>query len=591
MEETNKTPHEHGATPQLQPVQTSERIEAMDVVRGFALIGIFFMNIEWFNRSYHEMGNGIPSTAQAWDWWASFFVNYFVAGKFWTIFSLLFGMGFAVMLQRSEAAGRAFFKPYIRRIIALAIFGIIHTVFIWPGDILYSYAFTAAALLLVLFAPWRLIVDCAILFTVLGVISELPQIKALSKGETIHDFFESFFVLAGVTSYMLVIAWFIRGKSMVSIGGKSRPLFSVVFFILGLVLVGGGIAMRKDSDALFSFMAGAFASFLIAFLSARFHQPESSRLWRAALAIYILPFVIGTGVSLSDWGKPVRNVFDSPEAVQLAKEKDVKRIEQEKREAAGLVIEKDAKKDADKKNMSEAKKRIEKDADRINRIKEREKLTAEDNKASQQTVYAVYLKHRFIELIEGPFNPAGLAFLGIALFLLGVWFVRAGIITNIEGHLDLFRRLALFGLPLGWGLSLLSSQIASSHISGVEGDHFGLAFNLLELANLPTCLAYVSILILMLHSKTIFSKVSVFAPYGRMALTNYLSQSLIQGYVFYGWGLGHFGLGRAQQLAFAVTVIILQIIFSHLWLSQFRYGPMEWLWRAITYWKLPPMKI
>ncbi len=137
--------------PALKPIKASERIQALDVIRGFALIGIFFMNIEWFNRSFLTMGTGIPADVHGIDWLASYFVNFFVAGKFWTIFSLLFGMGFAVMLSRSEATGRAFIKPYIRRIIALAIFGILHNVLLWPGDILYSYAFTAAGLLIILF--------------------------------------------------------------------------------------------------------------------------------------------------------------------------------------------------------------------------------------------------------------------------------------------------------------------------------------------------------------------------------------------------------------------------------------------------------
>jgi uncharacterized membrane protein YeiB len=76
-----------------------------------------------------------------------------------------------------------------------------------------------------------------------------------------------------------------------------------------------------------------------------------------------------------------------------------------------------------------------------------------------------------------------------------------------------------------------------------------------------------------------------------MALTNYLMQSLIQASFFYGWGMGHFGMGRASQLGFAVAVIAGQILFSHWWLARFRYGPMEWLWRGITYWTVPALRI
>ena len=84
------------------PMTAGERIQALDVVRGFALLGIFLMNIEFFNRATSEIGHGMPSGLTGVDWFAGWFVAYFVQGKFWTIFSLLFGMGFAVMLTRKD---------------------------------------------------------------------------------------------------------------------------------------------------------------------------------------------------------------------------------------------------------------------------------------------------------------------------------------------------------------------------------------------------------------------------------------------------------------------------------------------------------
>src|SRR3954462_12462121 len=95
----------------LAPVAISERIQALDVVRGFALIGILMMNVEFFNRATSELGMGIQPGLTGINLWVSWFVAYFVIGKFWTIFSLLFGMGFAVMLTRAEAAGRNFVVP------------------------------------------------------------------------------------------------------------------------------------------------------------------------------------------------------------------------------------------------------------------------------------------------------------------------------------------------------------------------------------------------------------------------------------------------------------------------------------------------
>jgi uncharacterized protein len=76
-----------------------------------------------------------------------------------------------------------------------------------------------------------------------------------------------------------------------------------------------------------------------------------------------------------------------------------------------------------------------------------------------------------------------------------------------------------------------------------------------------------------------------------MALTNYLLQTLICTFIFYGHGFGLFGqLERSQQILVVFGVWALQLIISPLWLSYFRFGPAEWVWRSLTYWKLQPMK-
>jgi uncharacterized membrane protein YeiB len=113
---------------------------------------------------------------------------------------------------------------------------------------------------------------------------------------------------------------------------------------------------------------------------------------------------------------------------------------------------------------------------------------------------------------------------------------------------------------------------------------------MMMIGNLPACLGYVGLIVLMLHGGGVLARIRVLAPLGRMALTNYLSHSIIGTLYFYGYGLGHWGMGRAAQVLFVAVVITLQVIFCHWWLARFRYGPMEWLWRAITYWQIPPMR-
>lgn len=128
----------------------------------------------------------------------------------------------------------------------------------------------------------------------------------------------------------------------------------------------------------------------------------------------------------------------------------------------------------------------------------------------------------------------------VGMFLIGSWFVRAGIMENTHAHLPLFRKLAIYGLPIGIGLGLLGSAIATHPVPRSSGtDGWQLAHGLQMLGNLPASLGYVSLAILMLHSASPLNKISVLAPFGRMALTNYLMQSLVASTFFFGYGFGN----------------------------------------------------
>ena len=104
------------------------------------------------------------------------------------------------------------------------------------------------------------------------------------------------------------------------------------------------------------------------------------------------------------------------------------------------------------------------------------------------------------------------------------------------------------------------------------------------LGNLPACLGYLGLVVTMLHSRGAFSSIRVLAPLGRMALTNYLSQSILCALIFYGFGLGLYGQVTGYQL-YGVVMLVwgLQLSWSSWWLKHFRLGPFEWVWRSITY--------
>ena len=589
------------AAPTLAPLPGNQRIEALDVVRGFALIGIFLMNIEFFSRAMSGIGEGMPLGLTGLDWFASWFVAYFVQGKFWTIFSLLFGMGFAVMLTRAERAGRDFIGIYLRRILALAVFGAVHYIYIWQGDILFSYAVAAVALLILLYGKLKPILIAMVLLIAAGFIP-VPG-------------FSNLYGVAGGLAFVGLLALFLRSERHVTLRGISLPLFSVILLSLGLIgIVAAAVFWLLPNGPTepripLSIMGPAFL--IVGWLSAKYHQPAEKRGVRMAVTLYVFSAMVATLFGAVDYLVPepvipadktakvvaVQPVPANPLKVEqsVAAKSDVPVAEKtpaakvaEKTPAAKVAEKTPALKVAEK---TPAEKAAEKKAERAKRLELRQEETQNEVRIMSQGSYAETVLLRAREFLDKAAGDASSATVLIAMFLLGTWFVRSGVMENTAAHLKFFRKLAWIALPLGIGLGLLGSLIAVTHIPGEQHDGFMFASGLKMLGNLPACVGYVGLVVLMLHSKTAFSKINVLAPVGRMALTNYLTQSLIGTFYFYGYGLGHWGMGRAAQVAFVVIVFALQVIFSHWWLARFRYGPMEWVWRAFTYGKTPTMRI
>ncbi len=102
---------------------------------------------------------------------------------------------------------------------------------------------------------------------------------------------------------------------------------------------------------------------------------------------------------------------------------------------------------------------------------------------------------------------------------------------------------------------------------------------------------YLALLTLLLQNPTWARRLALFGPAGRMALTNYLTQSVVCTLIFNAYGLGYFGeLGLSVTLPLVLGVFALQVLFSHLWLAHFRFGPAEWMWRSLTYGARQPLR-
>jgi uncharacterized protein len=376
------------------------------------------MNIEGFVGPLMESVTGINPRFSGADRGMDAAIYVLVQGKFITLFSLLFGMGFALMLERANAAGASGTRLYARRLLALLGIGAAHALLIWSGDILLTYALLGFVLLLFRHTP----------------VARLPK-------------------------------------------------WGIVLYVLPLLLVFGLAVLATLAQ----------------------QDPETAAEFQQGMAT---------------------------QAQQMAALIDGER----QAFGAGSFMQAVAQRAADTGAML-----------------------------------------GFI-----PFFGPGL----LGVFLLGAWFMRSGTIRHSAAHLPLFRRLRNLGFGLGLPLMLWSAwshpTMSFSEIS--LGSALSQAAT--QIANLLMMLAYLSVIVLAMQRPVWAQRLRWLAPAGRMALSNYLLQSVVCTLIFYGYGLGYFErLPRAWQPLFVLVLFSMQVIASRWWLSRYRYGPIEWLWRWATYGK------
>jgi len=394
------------------PVSLSERIVFIDVLRGMALFGILAANMRAFFAPLDVYGNiGALFHGRA-DVVAQFFIDALIQGKFITIFSFLFGLGFAMQMSRAEARGVRFLGFYPRRLLALALFGLIHGLLIWAGDILLTYALSGAILLLF----------------------RKRQQKTL--------------------------LWWAGG-----------------LFALPIVM----------------------SSIFLAIYFSRFRRP---------------------------WMVP--------------KPTDMKKI-------YGII-----------------------------------------NIYAHGTVRQIMAQNWVEWKQQLPFEF--FAIYATALFLLGMWVWRAGIVQRLEEYRPVLKRVCAWCLPVG--------LIVNSYVGVVKAvippDKVSLwnwSANVLWLPGSHILSAgYVSGLALIFMHEDWRRRLLPFAAAGRMALTDYLMQSVVCTLFFYHYTTGLFGrVGPALGLVPTFILYGAQVVFSNWWLKRYRFGPMEWLWRGMTYGKFPSM--
>lgn len=175
-----------------------------------------------------------------------------------------------------------------------------------------------------------------------------------------------------------------------------------------------------------------------------------------------------------------------------------------------------------------------------------------------------------------------------ALFLLGVLAWRTGLLRNPGRHRRVLIGTAMLGLILGLGMTLLDLPDPGSSWRALAP----VVSALIRLSSVVLAIGYGATCIALYTFTGADRAMSLLGPLGRMAFSNYLAQSLIFGWIFFGYGLGLFGrLSSSQAMLLGIAVYVAQVFVSQWWLKRFRFGPMEWLWRTLMYGVRQPWRI
>ncbi len=404
------------------PVLQNERVDLLDVLRGFAILGILLDNMFGFTgwgfltmqqreaipTFYGDVILGLSELA-------------FVNGKFYSLFSLLFGIGFSIILIRNEQKGINPLKIFYRRLIVLAVFGAAHLLFLWEGDILFLYALVGFILPLFRKCSDKTLLTWAVILIASPILIDI--IKVILHVKT-GDFLEK---------------------------------------------IGQGIDKKTGI-------------------------PTDENFGH---------YLYDNGAGWKEW----RNW-----------------------QASGWA-------------------------------------------------------YRYSYIIESNRIPKVLG-----MFLVGFYAGRKMIYAKPEEHQSLFRKMRkwgfIIGIPCSIALALL--EAFGKHIPEPEGLFGTIAY---AVSVVPLSLAYMASICLFWVKTNGENKWKRLAPVGRMAMTNYIMQTVLSIFIFYGVGLGFGGhVGPVIFFPVAIAIYMLQVIYSNWWFRHFNYGPLEWIWRQLTYGKRLPLK-
>ena len=188
----------------------------------------------------------------------------------------------------------------------------------------------------------------------------------------------------------------------------------------------------------------------------------------------------------------------------------------------------------------------------------------------------------FLFLWQTSWRALSMMLLGMALFKMRV--------LSADRSKGFYLRMAGIGLITGVSLSSIGAYTSFAENWSYDYAMFiGLTYN--YVGSLGTALGYIGVIMLMMKSTKLEKLKAGLSSVGKLAFSNYILMSLLGMFIFYGNGLGYFGqVERWQQALIVIAIWMVMFTWSGVWLKNFYFGPLEWLWRVLTYAKLQPFK-
>jgi len=461
-------------TAPLRPIRAKERIEALDAVRGFALLGIFLVNIHLFAAPIGEMFSPAPPEGSSTlDSIAHYAVKALATGKFYPLFSMMFGMGMAIQLMRARQAGRTsgmhFAAFYWRRLVVLGAIGLAHALLLWYGDILFVYAIAGTIMMLLIGLKPKTL-------TTIGVI--LVLISALMMG------------------------------GMTALGGMMDPNQETPAPMQGDAEPTNGPAPADEEQ-------DTEADEVSSTSTDQTVVETESRPVQALLDGFAAGKVTG-GAADPLWMEAERSAHAEGPLTDLLIMRAMNWV--------SMII--------------------------------------------------------FWQLLMGGFLHV------LAMFCFGAALMKAEFFHASRRTLQW--KLMIAGFAVGLPLAIVATfwPIADERIIPAK-----LGASLAMVIGGPLMsMGYLAAITLLVESRPGALVARALANLGRLALTNYLMQTILATSIFYYWGFALFDqVSVAEAVGIALAIYAFQIAFSAIWLRLFRIGPAEWLWRTLTYLRPQPL--